>query len=190
MKKVILALGILVAGTATLSLVSCDKLKKEALKNLNYDLTFQTAETQFTVSPQSNTGTYFDAASASETLDLDKFIKDNTANQLGIDNIKSAKIKSCTLTILNPDAGNNFQNFSMAQVKLNATGQPQLELKIENNPDTYAESLTLPVDASKDMLPYLKAGNWNYMIGGTLRTATTKDLTIKVRFAVDINVGS
>lgn len=187
MKKFILTLGLLTFAGGMSMMTSCDKLKNEVAKNLNFDLVFQTAETTFTVPVQSTNGTY--TQTKTETFNIDQFIKDNTQNQLGVDNIKTAKIKSCKLTITNPDADNNFQNFSGASIILKAAGQPDIEMAITNNPDTYAAELSLPVDASKDLVPYLKATTFTYIAGGTLRRATTKELTMNVKFEFDVNVG-
>lgn len=186
MKKVLLSLSLLAFACGISTMTSCDKLVDEVAKNLNFDLVFQTAETTFSIPVQSTLGTYSDTKS--ETFDMDAFIKGKTDNKLGVGNIKTAKIKSCKLTITNPDADNNFQNFSKASVILKAAGQPDITLEINDNPDTYATELSLPVDASKDMVPYLKATSFTYVVGGTLRKVTTKEIMMHVRFEFDINV--
>ncbi len=187
MKKILLSLSLLFFVGGMSMITSCDKLVEEVAKNLNFDLIFQTAETTFTVPVQSTNSTFTDTKT--ETFNIDQFIKDNTENKLGVDNIKTAKIKSCKLTITNPDADNNFQNFSAASITLKADGQPDIIMDITDNPDTYATELSLPVDANKDLVPYLKATTFTYVAGGKLRRGTTKELTMKARFEFDVNVG-
>lgn len=188
MKKFFFSLGLLAFAGSMAMFTSCDKLKDEVAKVLNFDLTFRTAQTTFTVPQQTNVGTY--TQTKSETFDFNQFVKDNTDNQLSIDNVRSAKIKSCKLTLNDAVAESNFQNFSKASITLKATGQPDVVMEIADNPDTYATELSLPVDAARDMVPYLKATTFTYVVSGTLRRATTKELTMKVQFEFDVNVGS
>jgi hypothetical protein len=187
MKKILFCLSLLAFTGSMAMFTSCDKLKEQVEKALNFDLVFQTAGTSFTIPEQSTTGTYTDTKS--ETFDMNQFIKDKTDNQLSVDNIRTAKIKSCKLTLTDADADNNFQNFSKAKVILKVAGQPDITMEISDNPDTYATELSLPVDATKDLVPYLKATTFTYEVSGTLRKITTKDLTMNVKFEFDVNVG-
>ena len=167
------------------SLQSCTKLAK----NLQYDLNLQTASVQVTIPVTSDTSV---TAGATQTnyYNVDSFIKANTANVLGLANITSAKIKSCTITLDSGySADNNFANFRScsASVYSSSNATPYL-LSVANNPDTYATTLSLPVDTTTDLKSYLTGSNFTYNVAGHLRRPTTQVIKATVQFAFTVHV--
>jgi len=119
------------------------------------------------------------------------FIKANTANLLGIDNITEVHLMSCRLKLSNADAANNFGDFSSASGSFytNSEATPYIAV-INANPANYADSLQLPVDASADLKKYINAATttFNYTLAGKLRKPTTKELhcTMTCNFKVHV----
>ena len=100
------ALGLVAAALFTTA--SCTKLAK----NLQYDLDMQTATVDIVIPPYPDTAVQLVGTQTSD-YNIDSFIKANTANVLGVSNITSATLRSCTLAITPTltTMANNFQNF-------------------------------------------------------------------------------
>lgn len=169
---------------------SCDKAISSLIQPQS--INWSGMDVTVTLPPTSDTTLQNVISSNSFTYDLDSFIKSKTSNQLGLANVDEFKISSCTLTIQNPDASNNFQNFEQASGSFytSANTTPLTVGQITNNPNTYATSLSLPV-TSDNLKPYLAnsgATTISYAVGGKLRTPTTQTLTVNVHMEYTIHV--
>lgn len=167
---------------ATVSLQSCTK----ALQNLHFNLGMQT-QTETVTIPVTPSGT-LSVGPVTTTYNVDSFIKASTGNQLGINNIYSVKLASVVLTIVNPDSTNNFANFQSCSASMSSnTNSTPYTLNISNNPDTYAPSLSLPVDANMELKSYIGT-QFNYNVTGVLRHPVTKPLTCTITFSYNLVV--
>ena len=171
---------------ACLFMQSCSKLAS----NLQYDLTMQTGSVDIKIPPISDTSTSLAMGTITSAYSIDSFIKANTSNQLGASNISSAKMSSCTLTILNPTAANNFANFQNGTVSFytNTNTTPFTAATITNNPDTYAESLSSTVDATTDLKSYLNGNQLTYSLNGKMRRQATDTITCRVQITMNVHV--
>ena len=157
--------------TIALTVLSCSKLANL----LTFRLGMQTKSFDFTIPVTTNTGAMA-VGPIVTAFNVDSFIKANTASQLGVANIKSVKLSSVVLTLNNADAANNFQNFAFVNLDLssNTNGTPYT-MSIPNNPDSYASTLSLPVDTTVDLSTYI-GNEFTYTVRGNLRKPTTKEL--------------
>jgi len=172
------------AAFAVTSIQSCSKIAS----TLQYDIPLQSGSVTIVIPPSADTsGTTM--GSASNNINVDSVIKAGTANVLGVSNITSVKLTSCTLTLSNGTSANNFANFKSCygSVSSNSNSTPYL-ISIANNPDVTSNSLTLPVDANAELKSYLTGTTFSYAAGGVLRRATTDSLTCVVNFTFNIHV--
>jgi hypothetical protein len=62
-------------------------------------------------------------------------------------------------------------------------------VSIPNNPDTYAETLTLPVDTTAELKGYLTNGSqFTYTMGGKLRRPTSAPIHCTATFSFNVHV--
>ena len=189
MKKqfILFTSSIAIACYAMFSMSSCTKLAK----NLQYDLDMQTATVDITIPPCLDT-TVAVAGTQSANYNIDSFIKANTANVLGVSNITSAKIQSCVLEIQQTSTSefNNFANFKSVSASLHTDKNlTPYTLKIDNNPDVYSLSLSVPVDPNAELKGYLNNGNmFTYTLGGSLRRKTTDTIHCKATITFKVHV--
>lgn len=163
---------------------SCSKVAKL----LQYDIPLQSGSITITIPPTAVTsGTA--SGTGTNYINIDSVIKANTGNVLGISNITSVKLKSATMVLQNPDTANNFQNFSScyASFTSNSASAPY-QVSIANNPNTYASTLTLPVDTTVNLKSYITGYQFTYTAGGAIRTATTDSLKCTINFTFSIHV--
>lgn len=186
-KKLLLSVA-LIAGCSA-AFYSCTKIASVLAQSISWqgiDITVDVPITSDTLSYNTiGTGTF--------TFNLDSFIKDKTGNALGLSNVDEFKFKSCTLTILDPDATNNFGNFEKAKASFFTSANTTSVLlgEVENNPATYAETLSVPINNTTNLKPYLpNSGPVTivYDLSGKLRTPTTKALTVQAHIEYDLHV--
>lgn len=165
------------------SFSSCDKIK-DALK---VDIVMQTADVSFSI-PVQPVGTQ-QLSQFSVYLNVDSIIKKKNSS-LGIDNIKSVKMKSCTLVLLNAEGNNNFGALSAAKAELSSNSNSTLVTiaELSSNPDVAATSLTLPVTTT-ELKGYFQGTNFTYRLTGTTRRATTKTLECRATIQFDVEAG-
>lgn len=188
MKKRILFSVLALAAIST-PFNSCNKIANQLAQSIGWtgvDITIDVPVT-------SDTGYHSSLGMGTFTYDLDSMIKSKTSNQLGMKNIDELKFTSCTLTILNPDANNNFQNFKMAQASFytNANSTVANLGQIDNNPDTYAASINLPINNTTNIKSYVPNSGpvtFFYRAAGNLRKGTDKVLQVNVHVEYNIHV--
>jgi hypothetical protein len=186
MKKILL-FSVLAIGLFALAFSSCNKIAAAfpAIAWSGTDVTF-------TVAPVSDTSLNTSIGTGTFSYDLDSLVKAQTKGAFSLSSISSFKFTSCVLTIQNPDPANNFQNFESAALSFstNANTTPVTIGEVTNNPNTYAATLTLPVNSSVNVKNYLPSSGpmvANYSLKGKLRIPTTTTLTIKVHVEYAIN---
>ncbi len=169
---------------------SCDKAISSLIQPQSIEWT--ASDVEVTIPATSDTAYHSSIGTGTFTYNLDSFIKSKTADKLGLANVDEFSFKSCTLTIQNPDATNNFQNFERAIGQFYTSAKTDVKTigEITNNPNTYAASLSLPV-ATDNIKPYLSnSGSTTiyYSVGGKLRAATTHELKVLVHVEYTIHV--
>ena len=190
MKKTYLLCALAIAGCGFV-FSSCNKVASvlataTGISWSGVDMTIAVpAESDTTVPANVGTGTF--------SYNLDSLIKSQTNKLLKLSNIDTFEIIGCLLTITNPDANNNFANFETAQLsfstRYNSTVVNMGE--IDNNPDSYATTLSVPVNKTVNLKTYISPlGNttFNYSLFGKLRRATTASLTVNVHLDYYIHV--
>lgn len=167
------------------TLQSCTKMIGNFLQ---YDIPLQSGSVTVTIPPTSKT-TGSITGTGSNTINIDSVIKANTGGLLGVNNIISVKLKSVSMALQNANNANNFQNFQscFASFSSNTDATPY-QLQIPNNPDTYATTLSLPVDTTAELKSYLNGTQFTYSAGGQLRNSTTGPLTCTITFSFNIHV--
>lgn len=175
-------------------ILSCQKLKD--LTNVSFD--FSNGTTEFDI-PISQVGNYGSLTSKSFSMNLDSLIKINNGES-GLQYLKNLTITSIDLTLsnadtLNPDTTkpkNNFQNLSSFKMKFYTNVKPDtLEIgSLASNPDVYATSLNIPVNASIDVKEYAKTATiFGYVLQANVRRPTTKILNCKVKVNYKVTCG-
>jgi len=189
MKKNIL-LSLLGAFICTMVFNSCSKVASQLAQSLGWT----GVDVTISVPPISDT-TMQHASMAIGTFNynLDSFIKAKTGNALGIKNVDTFRFTSCTLTITNPDTTDNFGNFQTALASFStSTNTTTASLgEIDNNPSTYAATLTLPINNTTNLRSYIPNSGpvtINYSYGGKLRGKTTTTINIQAHVEYYIHV--
>ena len=143
----------LALATGLMMFQSCDKIK-DALKA---NVTVKAASGETTVQPITDLNGLHVLLIDSADFDADKAIRENTEDKLNINNIKSAKVKKCVLTIVNPDNDNNWANFESGKLHFHVNNTaPEVVIDI-SNPDEYKDKLEIPAEKfPADMIPYVK----------------------------------
>lgn len=160
----------------SIALHSCTKL----VNNLQRDLEMETTTVEMVIPPVTDTTLAF-TGSETNYYNVDSFIKASTANVLGLNNITSAKISSCQITIDNPSTANNFANFKSCSASFHTnTNTTPYTVSVASNPDVYSTTLNLPVDTSADVRGYFNGNQFTYALTGALRRGTTDSLRCKM----------
>lgn len=172
-------------AAASFMLHSCNKLAN----NLRYSLDMHTATADIVIPPYDNTLIMI-TGRQTVNYNIDSFIKANTANLLGVNNISSARIRSCELVLENPTDAINFANFESCSGYFFTDGNTDpFGVNIAENPDEYAGTLNLPVDTTAELKGYLtNASVFTYNLSGKLRRKTTDSIHCKVKIAFTLNV--
>lgn len=184
MKHKIFSLALITAMSISL-FSSCDKIK-DAIKA---DINLNPQDMEFTIPIITQTG----ATTISDVdvqMNIDSIIKANNV-KLSSKNIKSVKLKSCTLTMLDGDMSNNFSALEAVSVKFKSNVKTDYTTLIDvtNNPDVEAYSLTVPINTTIDLKDYFNATSFSYSIGGLARKTTTKEIKCKATLKYSLNVG-
>ncbi len=184
MKKTLTSFAVTILASAVLLLSSCDKAKDLVKVNV----AMQSADISFIIHEQpAGTQTL---AEFTTLLNVDSLIK-SEASSMGISNIKSVKIKSCTFELINSDAQNHFGALSACKAQLftNANNTVVTLAEIINNSDAAASKLDLPVNADLELKNYFSGTSFYYKISGTTRRATNKPLQARATIKFNVQVG-
>ncbi|MBL7773810.1 MAG: hypothetical protein JNM95_13175 [Chitinophagaceae bacterium] len=182
-RNFVITAAVILIGSVLLS--SCSAIKKK----LNVDIDMTSSNVEFTIPVITTVGTT-DMGEQTIPVNIDSIIKANNA-ELAASNIKSVKLKSCTITLLDGDGQNNFAALQACSASFYSNTQttPVQLASISDNPDVESYNLTLPVNASIDLKDYFGATSFTYHITGTSRKTTTKELHAKATIRYTLNVG-
>lgn len=184
MKILIRSLGLVAVLAMSTLLPSCDKVKDAITINIGT----QTITADFYITEQP-VGTK-ELATFQWGINIDSLIKIKSPD-LGIGNIKEAKIQSVNLTLTNATEADNFASFSACEVGLASNSNPEYTVVagLTSNPDQYATSLDIPVNNNVDLKEYFKATAFYFKFSGTTRRATSKTLEGKATIKFDVKAG-
>lgn len=161
---------------------SCNKLKD--LVTINVPL--QTADINFTITAQP-VGTQT-LAGFQVGVDIDSILKAQNSS-LSFSNIKSVKIKSCDLVVLNATTNDHFGDISACQVSLASNNSPFTKIaELSSNPEAYATTLSIPIN-DVELKDYFNTTLLRYQLSGTMRKATTTTLNCKATLKFNIEAG-
>jgi hypothetical protein len=168
-------------GAASLS--SCDKVKETIAGPATFDL--NGLEATINVPIVNDLASHSNIGTGTFSYNIDSFIRAQTADQLGIKNIDEYYITSCNMTINNPDTANNFANFEQVQASFSTPTNttPVTIAEIPSNPNTYAATLSVPVNSTTNLRSYMPNSGpitFTCQLGGKMRKVTNKVLTVKV----------
>lgn len=190
MKKTILALSL--TAVAATFMVSCS-VKDKILDAIFTAFTAKVADYDVTIPAITNIANYQTIATQSVQFDLDSAIKAETSDQFSISNINTVTAEELTLTLNGsgneaPDANNNFANFEKVKVVMYSnTNSTPLTFEVSNNPDTYAATLSIPLDKTINLKSYLEGKTFFYNISAKARRETTHPLRVNVALKMKID---
>nr|MBP6314924.1 hypothetical protein [Chitinophagaceae bacterium] len=184
MKKTIFFALFMMASTILLN-TSCNKIKEAVKANI----TLTSADIEFTIPEITNIGTV-SIASKDVYLNVDSIIK-ATNSKLSASYIKSVNVKSCTLTMLDGDANNNFSALESCKCDFSSNVNATLYTiaEITGNPDVEAYTLEIPVNSTVNLKDYFSATTFTYSVTGTARKITTKPIQCKATIRYSLEAG-
>ena len=183
MKITYRSLGLVAVLALSTFLHSCDKVKDA----ISINIPTQTVTADFYITPQP-VGTQ-QVATFQYGINLDSLIKhENTS--VGIGNIKSAKIKSVSLTLTNASGTDNFGAFSACEVGLSSSAKPDYTViaGIASNPDANQITLDIPVN-DIELKEYFNSTSFTYKLSATTRRTTANTLQGKATIKFDVTAG-
>lgn len=189
-----LLLSVFAVAALGLSLTSCNPSDKNSTSvTPGKDITWSGVDVTITIPPVTDLNQHDVIGTGTFTYDLDSFLRKKTGDLFGMKNIDKFTFSSCKLTITNPDAANNFQNFENAKASfftsVNTTVANMCE--IANNPNTYAAELNLPISNTDNIRTYLPDSGpvtVTYNLGGKMRAVTNTTLTVTAHIEYNIHV--
>lgn len=186
-KRILFAVGSLMIGA--LSLQSCSKIADKLAEGKSGNISWDGNDIIINVPPITDNVVHL--ATGTFEMDIDSFINANNTTGLTIDlsKIDSFKVTSCQLTIQNPTSADNFQDFELSALYFNTNVNTTTATigEIDNNPDTYASSLSLPTDPTLNLKSYVNDGKvyFNYVLGVKARRNTSTTLQVKIHVTYD-----
>ncbi len=182
-----LLLSAMAVTAACVCFTSCEKTKNIGSTTITWD----GVDVTITVPPVADTAIHTDMGTGTFSFDLDSFVKSKTNNLMSASDIDDMEVESCDLKLQNPDAGNNYQNFKMAEVRIysDAKSTSTLIANIDNNPDVYSDTMKCPKMPKSVLKDYFRTSGpsvIHYVLGGQLRTPTTNSTVHIVRVRVRV----
>jgi hypothetical protein len=183
MKILYRSLGLVAILALSTLLHSCNKVKDA----IRFNIPTQTVTADFSIA-QLPVGTQ-QATVFQFGVNLDSLIKIQSSD-LGLNNVKGAKIKSVSLALTNATQANNFAAFSACEVGLSSSSKPEYTIVAgqPSNPDQYATTIDIPVK-DLELKDYFNSTSFTYKLSATTRRATTITLTGKATIKFDVTVG-
>ena len=163
---------------------SCKKVEETTDQNIT--ITSDAISTN--IDPVSNITTNATLGTFTLPIDLGAKIQEK-ASLLGLKNLKSVKIQSVTIELLNGTPGNDFGNLESVEVEISADNQAaQFAARIANNTTT-GNKLVVPANGNVELKTLVTGVNVSYRLKGKLRQAITKVLNAKVSAKYTLVVG-
>ena len=181
MKKTLtrFAVGFLLITT----LFSCNKLIEAFFPGFDTDI--NAAEITIPAVPVVTSET--PVGSVTFRFNLDSIIRVYTANAFSINTIASVRVKQIKFDFKNPDAQNNAANFESMRISFasNANTEP-VTIGSVNVPDTYGESISIPIVEGIELKDYMKGEQISYTPHVKPRRGTTQQLTTTIVVSISV----
>ncbi len=177
--KIIAGIGTVVTAVMlVLGVTSCDK----GLDILKVNVPMKFSEVTFTIPISPIAGEYADEKTVS--TNLDSLL---AANKVNKDKIKSIKLKSLVVTVLDGDADNNFRLLESIKGQISKDGGSFVDVGgITGNPDTESYELTIPVNTQTEYKDYLSGSTFTFKVSGLTRSPVTKAMVVKAKLEFDL----
>lgn len=180
MKPVLTACAL---ALTTLLFTGCDKVKDLIKVNVTTSV-----NVDFEIDPISQTTMEYSDIHENIANELDAVIKAENS-ELGIANIKSAKIQSCVVTTSATNVpDDNFQALSNLTLALKSDNKPTYTTYASVNNPTQPYSIDVPVNGDVDLKDYLKGNFFGYKFAYTGKRTTTTKLQCRARITYLLNV--
>ena len=144
-------------------LMSVIFLSTSCKKGIDATFTKDFSNVAFTIPATTQSGT-INSSGVNVSTGISKYASDNG---FSLSNLKSAKIKTCTLTINDTSATPiTFDVIDYITAQVGSTGLSTVDIATKN-PITHNAATTLTLDLnSTDVAPYIKADNFTYQVTG------------------------
>lgn len=109
-------------------------------------------------------------------MNMDSFVK--SYGKYDTSSIRSVKLQSCTLRIIDGDTANNIRNFHTTNIGLTSGSNRNLFriAAFTDIVDTNAYTISIPSSYDPNLASYFKADSVRYRLYGNFRRGTKKDL--------------
>lgn len=182
-KRYFVSLLILLA-MVSISIVSCDKLKKEIFNSFSTNGgTFD-----FYVDLITDTSSVADFAELSTHLNVDSVIQAKTNGLFGLNDISRISLESAEIVINNPDLQNNISNFEYGGIVFNTSAiTDPVTIATGVIPDTYTDRFQLQCIDSVNLKEYLRGTELVYLYVAKARRQTTMHLncTLNIKLKIE-----
>jgi hypothetical protein len=127
----------------------------------------------------------------SAPLNLDSIIKSTAGGDFGAADIKSIKLRSLSMAVVNFDTTYNFRLIDSLQLRLRAgTDTTQILAQAISNPDVSSQTLNLPLSATQpELKKIMNTPGFVYRITGRIRRPTTQAFKASITAQYKITVG-
>lgn len=180
-----LSLVFLCAAIGSSLQFSCDKVKEKLSVNVGLNET----EITFDVPARPLAGSTDSTYSEIYTINLDSLIKAES-DELGVHNIRSVKINSCQLTLLNPGI-KSFADMEFCKLELSPgnTDMWTTLAQININADQPTTTISVPVNSEVNLKDYFTTDQLQYRIVSKNRNSIATASRIKAAISFTLKVG-
>lgn len=171
----------LVALLFALGFAACKKIKESLFPAFDADIQNVSLTIPITLAGAEASST------ATVAFSLDSVIKQYTSNTFGFNSVSSVKVKDATVFLENADDQNDVSNFQNVSLKFASnTNTTPVEVLSASIPDSPATDANIPATNSPELKSYLNGTQLTYIISGTARRSTTKELNATVAVTLSV----
>ncbi len=184
MKKRYILFSFLLSMTFLISIVSCDKIKKEIFNSFSTNGgTFD-----FYVDLVTDTSITADFAQLSTHLNVDSIIQAKTNGLFSLNDVTKISLESAEVVINNPDIANNISNFETGGIIFNTnTNTDPITIATGTIPDNYSDRFQFQCMDSVNLKDYLRGTELVYLYVAKARRQTTLPLncTLNIKLKIE-----
>jgi hypothetical protein len=176
------------AGLAV-GITSCSK---DALDDFFSVVITQSADAGFVIPEIPLAGVDTPVGQVQVYFNLDSLIREQTDDEYNINTIDKVFLEEMTLTLNGtgaqaPDSANNLSNLEKGTISFSSSSNTVPMDFDFTVPDTYATTLSIPVDQTVDLKSYVTGNMFVYGFSGKARRITTHELgaNLKMKFKIE-----
>jgi hypothetical protein len=130
-------------------------------------------------------------AEIKSSLNLDSIIKSTAGSSFGTADLKSIKLRSLRMDVVNFDTTYNVRLIDSLQVRLRAgTDTTSVLAQAISNPDISSQTLGLPLSSLQpELKPVMSTASFYYRITGKMRRPTTQPFKVTLTAQYKVTVG-